>query len=403
MSFSLSEKCFGRSAFAPSRRNVLPRCAAMLLLSLSAALLVGCKTPQSQILLERENFKQEQQIEDLQEQLEDCHRQLAALKHPAGGVIITQPSVGSPQIINSPVITTPQSSPEVPTFEPPTIEHGTTTPSESTPSLPKSSPATLPDSTTPPALPNASQNQWMPSRDPAVVEEPEDAEQDPGATLASYQSEPPADPDRIAIIRLLTNGHQFGGHGDASFAGTGGFADNGLQVTFSPRDGQNHAVASDGTVALVVVDPAISGPESHVARWDFNASELAAHYRQTLFGKAYRFDLLWPHDPPQHEKLTLYIRLTTPDGRHFDAHQTIYVKLGEQLPNADASNIAEADSPAPEGEPVRSELVSTQSASAGNEMGQFEADDPAPTGDAPASNALGAVAAQHGATWRPNR
>ena len=141
-------------------------------------------------------------------------------------------------------------------------------------------------------------------------------------------------------------------------------------------------------MAIVVVDPAVAGPEARVARWDFSAKEAKPHYRETLFGKAYRFDLLWPHDAPQHEKLKLFVRLTTPDGQRLEAQQTIHVRLGILAPPPDDSNLA--DSPAPlvdtsgaavlRTRPVSSTTPSpTTNSTTARDMGEFEPDEPAPT------------------------
>ncbi len=315
------------------------RSATMLLLAIASLFAAGCKTPVAQTLLERENFQQEKTIEELKDQVDDaehdleqCRRENAALKGKLGGGVIVRPPSDSPLILTPPNASAPSSRPssDVPLFQPPSVDHGTPSVNSSTP--PTDSPA--PSS-------NSQPQQWAPPKTPA--HKPAAPLPEPEATPSSYQQEDTAGATRIAIVRLLTNGHQFG-HGADRFSSNSAQGDNGIEVVFSPRDAENKTVATEGTVAIVVVDPAVTGAEARVARWDFSAQEAKAHYRETLLGKAYRFDLLWPHDAPRHEKLKLFVRLTTPDGQRLEANQTIHVRLGILAPRDD-SNLA--DSPAP--------------------------------------------------------
>jgi uncharacterized coiled-coil protein SlyX len=360
------------------------------LLAIAALFAAGCRTPASQTLLERENFQQEKTIEDLQDQvdniehdLEQCRRENAALKGRVGGVAL--PAIESPQII------TPAPS-TVPNFQPPKIDRGTEAPGEDSPAPPSKSPA----------QPNGP-GQWTPPKTPPPQQSSEDVQPNSGATLSSYEEEAAPGAVRIAIIRLLTNGHQFGGHTRDGYTTVADVGDNGLQVAFSPRDAKNRAVAVEGSVAMVVVDPAISGPEARVARWDFSPEETKAHYRSTLFGKAYRFDLLWPHGAPQHERLKLFVRFTTSDGQRLEAQQPIHVRLPTIAP---PDNAEFADAPAP-----RSESIVAPAPAASN-AADDDADEPAPHGSGPSAVAASTAmhsdvptraAAHDGVVWKPYR
>jgi len=383
------------SAMNPRRSGTR---SALLLLAIALLFAAGCKTPTSQILLERENFQQEKTIEDLKDQVDDAEHDLAqcrseniALKQKLG-ISGALPASGSPLILTPPDVTAPSSHPSSPSlFQPPKIDRGTEAPSEDSPAPPSHSPA-APD--------KQSSDQWIPPKQPSP-EKTDLALPDAGATRSSYEEENSPSAVRIAIIRLLTNGHQFGGHNADGTTDVAAFGDNGLQVAFSPRNAQNHAVAVEGSVAMVIVDPAISGPEARVARWDFSPEEAKAHYRGTLFGKAYRFDLMWPHGPPQHERLKLFVRFMRPDGQRLEAEQTIHVRLGTITPPADDLNFA--DSPAPRAETVASRPVMPPSATGDNEP-----DEPAPHDLSSSATARNDVAAngveQHrSAEWKPYR
>jgi uncharacterized coiled-coil protein SlyX len=387
------------------------------LLAIAVLFAAGCKTPTSQILLERENFQQEKTIEDLKDQVDDaehdlaqCRRENAALKKRFG-VTSALPGSGSPLILTPPDVTVPSSNPSAPSlFQPPKIDRGTEAPSEDSPAPPSHAPAT-PD--------KQSSDQWVPPKEPSP-EKTDLAPPDTGATRSSYEEETSPSAVRIAIIRLLTNGHQFGGHNADGTTDVAAFGDNGLQVAFSPRNAENHAVAVEGSVAMVVVDPAISGPETRVARWDFSPEEAKAHYRSTLFGKAYRFDLLWPHGPPRHERLKLFVRLTTPDGQRIEAEQTIHVRVGEQAPaefvRAKADDSDDGDTPAPHDGVAHPQVVSNETNSrrpseprptpSSEQIGQADGDEPAPPD---AGTARPQLAARESAAdigqfvWRPNR
>ena len=81
----------------------------------------------------------------------------------------------------------------------------------------------------------------------------------------------------------------------------------------------------------MVIDPELTGAAARVARWDFTAAEAASHYQQTALAKGFRFQLLWPNKPPEHERVRLYVRFTTPDGRKFEAEHALHLGAHGQL------------------------------------------------------------------------
>ena len=84
-----------------------------------------------------------------------------------------------------------------------------------------------------------------------------------------------------------------------------------------------------GDVSIVVVDPALAGREARIARWNFDADEVAQHVRRNRDGGSLHFELPWP-TPPQHSDLRLFVRFTTYDGRRLEANLPIEVQLGRR-------------------------------------------------------------------------
>jgi hypothetical protein len=242
----------------------------------------GCRSDANRELLERELRDHEDQIYELENQCESLHRQLEACRSEnlkrsgAAGETIegrdsVPPRVSPPAEISVPKIDlgTPDSTPPLPPAKGPSNSSGRAS-SKSTSAQP-----------------------------------------------ASLTTEPSGPIERLAINRLMTGGH--------SFSGKPG--DDGLLVVFAARDSAGRPTAAAGEVSIVAIDPQVSGPASRVARWDFAAPEVAAHYRQGPLANAFHFELLWPDRSPEHDELKLFVRLTTADSRRFEDNQTVRVRL----------------------------------------------------------------------------
>ena len=78
----------------------------------------------------------------------------------------------------------------------------------------------------------------------------------------------------------------------------------------------------------MVVDPALEGRAARIARWDFDADEVADHVRRNRDGGSLQFELPWPTQP-QHSDLRLFVRFITFDGRRLEANLPIEVQLGD--------------------------------------------------------------------------
>jgi hypothetical protein len=91
--------------------------------------------------------------------------------------------------------------------------------------------------------------------------------------------------------------------------------DEGVMVVVEPRDAQGKLVRSEGKLSLMVVDPQQEGVQGRIARWDFTPEETDAAWRKSLLGQGLHFELPWPNQPPQVDRLRLYVRLVTSSGQ----------------------------------------------------------------------------------------
>jgi hypothetical protein len=101
-----------------------------------------------------------------------------------------------------------------------------------------------------------------------------------------------------------------------------------LSVAIEQRDANDTRVLGPGDVSIVVVDPALEGRAARIARWDFEADDLAEHVRRNRDGGSLQFELPWPTQP-EHSDLRVYVRFTTYDGRRLEANLPIEVPLGD--------------------------------------------------------------------------
>jgi hypothetical protein len=87
-----------------------------------------------------------------------------------------------------------------------------------------------------------------------------------------------------------------------------------------------------GDVSVAVFDPAEDGPvegeAARIACWDFPVEATAELFRTDGRRKALFLEAPWPEGVvPKHDKLHLFVRYTTADGRNLQAEQPIEVAL----------------------------------------------------------------------------
>ena len=121
---------------------------------------------------------------------------------------------------------------------------------------------------------------------------------------------------KIVLNRLLTGGYNTSGRS----------GHDGVMVVIEPRNAKGEVLTAPGELSVVVIDPALGGAESRVARWDFTADEVAARFRKTVVANGIQLEMPWPAEPPQNEDLHVFVRYTTADGRQLEADKPIKVK-----------------------------------------------------------------------------
>jgi hypothetical protein len=165
------------------------------------------------------------------------------------------------------------------------------------------------------------------------------------AQLVAEQPQPAADNTVVAAITLnqrLTRGYNLDGRD----------GDEGILVEIEPRDAGGQLVAAAAPVAVVVLDPHLAGDAARVARWDFSAEEITRRCRKAPDAEGIRLEMVWPGAPPIHDRLHLFVRYQTDDGRNLEADQTIEIDVPGLEPEL-AKSAGQSD-PVPEASPSAS-------------------------------------------------
>lgn len=277
------------------------RAVSLAILCLVAA---GCRVDPNIVLLERENRLLEDRIYQLEDALaraqvglDTC--QVTSTSPPS---VVTSKAAAPSRLAPGPVLDVPQEQ----------------TPRQREPGLLQPPRVLLPDGNsvpsekTTPRNPETSQR-ILPLRRPL-----------PSATSAAYLTDAPASAEvtrdnrrihQIAIQPRLTGGYNADGRP----------GHEGITTFVQLLDAQGRLLRTAAPISVAVVDKAIPGAGSRVARWDYSAQEAAAQWRRTPLGEGVLIQAKWPKDPPVHAQLRLYVRLTTDDGRKLDAIRDIEV------------------------------------------------------------------------------
>lgn len=150
---------------------------------------------------------------------------------------------------------------------------------------------------------------------------------------------------------------------------TGGYnaddkpGDDGVMVVIEPQNETGQYVDSPGPVSVVLLDPAYTGKQAFVGRWDFDTTDSAKYLQRTLLGKGVHLKLPWTEGKPEHEALQLHVRYTTEQGEILQQKKDIHVDLRGK----DSSSWTPASVPLP-----ASRTASRPSANASDESSEEE-------------------------------
>jgi hypothetical protein len=124
------------------------------------------------------------------------------------------------------------------------------------------------------------------------------------------------------VARIILNPHHTGGLNSDGKPG-----DDMLSIAIEQRDANDQRILAPGDLKIVLVDPALDGPEAKLARWEFDSDEVARHVRRNREGASYQFELPWQTNPT-HSDLRVFVRFSTFDGRRLEANAPLEVDLG---------------------------------------------------------------------------
>jgi hypothetical protein len=114
--------------------------------------------------------------------------------------------------------------------------------------------------------------------------------------------------------------------------GTGGVdedgvaGDEGLMVVIAPRDEDGTAVKVPARVEIAAWEVSSAGLKQPIGTWSLSADKVRPTWRNGFISAGYFVTVPWQTYPSQ-EKLRVAVRLTTLDGRAFEADKDISVKV----------------------------------------------------------------------------
>jgi hypothetical protein len=101
--------------------------------------------------------------------------------------------------------------------------------------------------------------------------------------------------------------------------------DDGLRVVLEPRNAAEGLVSEAGAVSIVVLNPDLEGDAARVARWDFDQSAVRQLLADSSATRGIKLEVPWPASAPSANRLKLYVRYETTDGRKVQADREIFV------------------------------------------------------------------------------
>jgi hypothetical protein len=106
--------------------------------------------------------------------------------------------------------------------------------------------------------------------------------------------------------------------------GTGGRDDDGipgdemLQVVVVPKDDDGTAIKIPARIAVAAFEISREGFKVPIGQWEITPEQLRKTWKSGLFGSGYFVPLSWDR-PPTTDRIRIVVRLTTLDGRDFEA------------------------------------------------------------------------------------
>jgi len=297
----------------------------------------GANARYASLALEDENrrledmvYQKQAELERAQRELETCRAENQRIRSgavvpppvaPPGPAIVVPPKPGAPDTSRPPLSVEMPSTPS--TQIPDTLRSSEAPKFQATPKGAEPGPSLQ--------IPGTSGGHSRPEEIPAPLplnkRSPQPLRNSPPGNIPSPGEGSNASPESARVKEITLNDTLTGGTRTDPQRG-----DQGITLVVEPRDERGSVLQAPAPVSVVVLDPAASGSDARVARWDFTAEQVAASYRKGSWGEGYWLEMLWPAAPPRHEQLQLFVRYQTSDGRKLEGQQPIRVAVAGRGP-----------------------------------------------------------------------
>ncbi len=122
-------------------------------------------------------------------------------------------------------------------------------------------------------------------------------------------------------LRRIVLGRLTGGYDNDGLPG-----DEALQVIIEPRDISDHSVQALGQAHVTALEVNLQGVKTPISSWTIGAEQLRQSWKQGLLSTGYYLILPWKVFPKS-ETVRVVVRLTTHDGRVYEADKDVRVRL----------------------------------------------------------------------------
>ncbi len=277
--------------------------------------LAGCRNDPSVALLERDNFKKEQEINRLryenQELKEALSTEVPARPRTTDGGRSAKAATSPASSFTQP--DQDQSLPDIGAMGTPDFSHSTTVPK-----------GVVPERMKPPSD-GGPPRQTLPASTPSSG----GSSSDKGAQWHPTGNQPPAatslPADNSSVCQITLHPALTGGIGSSTRP-----SDEGLLVVVEPRDFGGNIVNVPGPISVALLDPALTGEQARLARWDFSAAQTQGMFRMGP-QQGILLRLPWTSTPAL-DRLKVFVRYTTRDGKKLQAERLISVALNDSPP-----------------------------------------------------------------------
>ena len=287
----------------------------LALLGLVPLLIAGCRSDPAIALLERDNYRKDQEIRHLKWQIDDmqggCYAGQGMIGEGAREEREPEPKSNRSRRSSNGDVAPPEIDLGRPTNKvPDALKPGGSLPSDIPP--------------VPPEIqgPSGGSSRY---EGPSFGGDPDQASlQLPRVTLASSQSAVPFRPksDSRSVASIAIDPAVSGGIGSGDASG-----DRGLLGAVQPLDARGRLVDAPAEVHVTAFDQSQRGEAARIGRWDFSAAETASLFCRSANGAAIHLAMGWPEQTPKHKNLLVFVRYVTADGRKLEAKQSVEIAL----------------------------------------------------------------------------